>query len=139
MAQVPRARPHMFDVTPEEISRLVCCFYARIRVDNVLGPVFSAAIEDWPAHEAKILAFWRGAILREPGYEGNPMQVHLSNSEILLEHFPRWLELFRDTANRELKPETAAAFASLADRIGNGLSYGIENFRKPEGAPPVLA
>lgn len=138
MAQEQRARPRMFEVTPGEISRLVSRFYARIRVDEVLGPVFNKAISDWPAHEAKIAAFWRGAILREPGYDGNPMQIHLANSEILPEHFPLWLDLFRDTANRELNPETAAAFASLADRIGNGLSYGIENFRRPEGTPPVL-
>lgn len=138
MADAQPQRPRMFEITAAEISRLVACFYARIRAHEVLGPVFGEAISDWPGHEAKIEAFWRGAILREPGYEGNPMQIHLANAAIKPEHFPLWLELFRDTANRELKPETAAAFASLADRIGNGLSYGIENFRRPDGAPPVL-
>ncbi|AHD08894.1 group III truncated hemoglobin [Phaeobacter gallaeciensis] len=138
MAQASDPRAIMFEVTAAEIRRLVANFYARIRRHDELGPVFNAVIGDWPEHEAKIEAFWRGAILREPGYLGNPMQVHLANAAIKPEHFPLWLDLFRDTAKRELKPETAAAFASLADRIGKGLSYGIENFRGPEGAPPVL-
>ncbi|KIC09112.1 globin family protein [Leisingera sp. ANG-M1] len=138
MADTQPKRPKMFDVTAAEISRLVTVFYARIRQHEELGPVFDAAVADWPAHEAKIAAFWRGAILREEGYSGNPMQMHLANTAILPEHFPLWLDLFRDTAQRELDPETAHAFANLADRIGKGLSYGIENFRQPDGAPPVL-
>ena len=139
MADAQPERPQMFDITAAEISRVVACFYARVRAHEVLGPVFDAAIADWPAHEAKIEAFWRGAILREPGYSGNPMQIHLANAAVKPEHFPLWLDLFRDTAARELAPPAATAFAGLADRIGKGLSYGIENFRQPEGAPPVLS
>ena len=65
MADAQPLRPRMFEVTAAEISRLVACFYARIRAHDVLGPVFGEAISDWPGHEAKIEAFWRGAILRE--------------------------------------------------------------------------
>ncbi|MBQ4823531.1 group III truncated hemoglobin [Leisingera sp. HS039] len=138
MKDSPQKQPWMFEVTAEEIARLVSCFYARVRADAVLGPVFNPAVSDWPSHEEKIAAFWRGAILREPGYEGNPMQIHLANPEIRPEHFPVCLALFRDTAERELRPETARAFAALADRIGKGLSYGLENFRREADAPPVL-
>ena len=133
--------PHlkMFEITVEEIETLVSRFYARVRLDPVLGPVFGAAIVDWPTHEENIAAFWRGAILREPGYSGNPMRIHLANSEILPGHFPRWLDLFEETAKQVLKPETAVAFSHLANRIGKGLSFGIENFRREASAPPVLS
>lgn len=133
-----RLRPCLFNITPAEIGRVVEQFYASVRSDKVLGPVFNAAIEDWPAHEAKIAAFWRGAILREPGYGGNPMQVHLANSAIKPAHFSLWLDLFRATVQRELRPEIAAAFFLLANRIGKGMSSGIENFRRPGGSPPIL-
>ncbi|WP_264212334.1 group III truncated hemoglobin [Leisingera thetidis] len=139
MAHAPPERPRKFDISTAEIRRLVASFYARVRADAVLGPVFDAAVGDWAAHEEKIAAFWRGAILREPGYDGNPMQMHLANADIRPEHFPVWLALFRDTAERELAPETARAIADLADRIGKGLSYGIETFRRGGSLPPVLA
>ena len=133
------AKPQMFEISAEEIEILVCRFYAQIRVHPVLGPVFNEAIQDWKAHEEKIASFWRGAILREPGYSGNPMQVHLANSDILPEHFPLWLDLFGETAHQVLQPDTALAFTHLADRIGKGLTFGIENFRREAGAPPVLS
>ncbi|OBY24416.1 group III truncated hemoglobin [Leisingera sp. JC1] len=139
MKDSPHKQPWIFEVSADEIALLVARFYSRVRADAVLGPVFNAAVTDWPEHEARIAAFWRGAILREPGYAGNPMQVHLANPEIRPEHFPVWLALFRDTAERELSPETAQAFAALADRIGKGLSYGLENFQREADVPPVLS
>lgn len=138
MQDAAQPKPCMFEITEEEISRVVARFYACVRADDVLGPVFTAAVQDWPTHEAKICAFWRGAILRTPGYQGNPMRIHLANSAILPEHFSQWLTLFSRVVERELKPQTAAAFMALADRIGHGLSSGIANFRKPEGTPPIL-
>ena len=43
--------------------------YAAIHQNPGLGPVFAAHVTDWPAHEAKIAAFWRNAILMERGDE----------------------------------------------------------------------
>ena len=60
--------PPRFDVTPDDIDRVVAVFYAAVRKDDVLGPVFAAKVTDWPPHEAKIAAFWRNAILLERSY-----------------------------------------------------------------------
>ena len=59
--------PPRFDVTPEQIDRVVAVFYAAIRRHEVLGPIFNAHVTDWPEHEEKIARFWRNAILRERG------------------------------------------------------------------------
>lgn len=135
----PHLRPHqLFDITRAEIDRVVRRFYAEIRTHDVLGPVFNAAVTDWPEHEEKIACFWAGAILREPGYSGNPMQIHLANTNIDPAHFPVWLDLFQEVVERELTRDTASAFTLLARRIGKGLSMGIENFRQPDGAAPIL-
>ncbi|MDO6799700.1 group III truncated hemoglobin [Shimia thalassica] len=130
----------MFEISPEEISNVVSRFYARIRQHPDLGPVFAAHIDadEWPAHEEKIAAFWRNAILKERGYDGQPMRVHLQTPEIQPEHFAQWLGLFDEVLQDTLSPELAQAFSALAHRIGNGFRYGIEQIRRPADLPPML-
>lgn len=129
-----------FPITEAQIDLLVRAFYARIRKDETLGPVFLRAVgtsdEAWHHHEAKIASFWRNALGIDRSFEGNPMMKHLANQEIVPEQFPIWLALFRDTANDVLPPETAAGISDLADRIGRSLSMGLVQFRNPETGLP---
>lgn len=119
------ALPPRFPVTPEQIGRVVATFYDAIRHHPGLGPVFAAHVTDWPAHEEKIAQFWRNAILMERGYDGNPMQKHIEAGNVHPGMFPVWLALFDSVLNRELPPETAAAWSALAHKIGAGLRYGL--------------
>lgn len=135
--------PHpfaLFEITEEQIDVVVTRFYALVRADKDLGPVFAAhvATNDWPAHQAKIAGFWRNAILRENTYAGNPMQAHLMAGNVRPEHFAIWLALFDTVLERELPTETARAFSALAHRIGRGLRIGLEHVKQPENAPPNL-
>lgn len=129
-------------ITADEIEALTTAFYARIRQHDILGPVFLDAVgsshTDWQAHEAKIASFWRNATGIDRSYSGNPMTVHGSNTAIQPEHFPIWLALFRNTAERILDPVPAAAITTLADRIGQSLSFGITQFRQRTNTPPDL-
>ena len=127
-----------FEITAAEIDHVVSVFYAQVRRHPVLGPVFDAHVSDWPEHEGKITRFWRNAILREKSYNGNPMRVHVSRSNIKAEHFPQWLELFHQVLTEELPAPTAQAWAALADRIGEGFRTGIVAMRQPKDAPPKL-
>ena len=96
------APPPRFPVTPDQIARVVAEFYAAIRVHPGLGPVFAAHVTDWPAHEAKIAAFWRNAILWERGYDGNPMAKHIAAGDVRPAMFDPWLALFDSVLAREL-------------------------------------
>lgn len=127
-----------FDVSPADIDRVVARFYAKVRRDAVLGPVFAAHVADWPEHESKIAAFWRNAILRENCYSGNPMRVHVSRPDVKAEHFPVWLNLFHQTLKAELPDMQAHQWGALADRIGEGFRTGIVAMRQPKDAPPKL-
>lgn len=127
-----------FDITPDEIHQVVRRFYAAVRKDTVLGPIFAAHVDDWPEHETKIAAFWRNAILREKCYSGNPMRVHVTRPSVKAEHFPIWLELFHTTLCAELTELQARQWGALADRIGEGFRTGIETMRQPSDAPPKL-
>ena len=88
------------DLREPMIGLLVRTFYERARQDDVIGPVFAAAVEDWEDHIAKITDFWSSVMLRTGRYGGRPMRPHLI---LPLEgrHFDRWLDLFEATA-REL-------------------------------------
>jgi len=137
---MPPSPLRLFDITPDQIARVVRAFYARVRVHPDLGPIFAAHIanDDWPGHEEKIMRFWRNAILREGSYSGNPMRVHMQARDVQPEHFPIWLGLFDEVLDQELPPETAQAFSALAHRIGNGFVFGLTQMRQPRDAPPVL-
>lgn len=133
-------KPARFEITPDQIARVVSRFYETVRADPVLAPVFAVHIseQNWPAHEAKIARFWRNAILSERSYDGNPMQTHMQTLNVHGAHFPVWLALFDEALKSELPEDTAAAFSALAHRIGRGLRMGVEEFRQPEGGIPVL-
>ena len=128
-----------FDITRDQIQRVVTRFYAQVRRDPVLGPVFGAHIapDGWPAHEEKIARFWANAILRERCYDGNPMQVHEAASDVHAEHFPVWLGLFDTVLAEELPDITARRWSALAHRIGRGFQVGLK-MRAPPGAVPNL-
>ncbi|SNT68862.1 group III truncated hemoglobin [Paracoccus seriniphilus] len=130
--------PPRFAITAEQIDRVVAVFYGAVRRHEVLGPVFAAHVTDWPQHEDKIARFWKKAILHQPGYDGNPMQVHMAAGDVRAEHFAIWLALFDETLRRSLPAEAAAGWSALAHRIGRGLRMGVEDLRNPVSGPPVL-
>ena len=107
------------------IARLVDAFYARVRQDELLGPVFNAAVHDWPAHLRTLTDFWCSVALRANRYRGNPMGVHRALSGIGEAHFQRWLALWRDTVPRLVEPEGAARLIEHAERIGLSLRLGM--------------
>lgn len=125
-------------ITPEQIDELVRVFYERIRAHRGLGPIFRRAIDDWEPHEAKIAAFWKKAILKQPGYDGNPVKVHMENGDIRPGMFPVWLELFHETANHVLPEPAAEHIHGVAKKIGASMASSIVLKDQPRGAPPIL-
>lgn len=106
------------------IGRLVHAFYARVREDSLLGPVFEARVRDWDRHLGRMCAFWSSVALMSGDYHGNPMMRHLP-LPIDAGHFDRWLALFVATA-AEICPSVAAAhFVERAQRIAQSLELGI--------------
>ncbi|AMY67578.1 group III truncated hemoglobin [Frigidibacter mobilis] len=130
--------PPRFPITADQIDLVVTAFYAAVRRDAALGPIFARHVTDWPVHEAKVAAFWRNAILLERGYDGSPMRAHLRAGDVKAGHFPDWLALFDATLRRELPADTAAAWSSLAHRIGQGLRMGVAEMETRAGGVPVL-
>jgi hemoglobin len=106
------------------IETLVHRFYARVREDNVLNPVFAARIEDWEPHLARMCEFWSSVALMTGRYHGQPMAKHLP-LPIDAAHFDRWLALFEATARDVCPPKAADHFIERARRIAESLEMGI--------------
>jgi hemoglobin len=119
------------------IRSLVHAFYARVRQDSVLGPVFESRIDDWDQHLAKLCDFWSSVLLTTGRYKGQPMAAHAKVDEIEPRHFKHWLQLFEATA-RELWPAAAADIVAARSRlIGQSLELGLAVSRgEPPSAPP---
>jgi hemoglobin len=112
-------------VTEPMIRELVHAFYARVRRDPQLGPVFDREVEDWDEHLAKLTDFWSSVMLMTGRFKGRPMAAHVAVGDITPAHFARWLELFAETA-REVCPTAAAElFAARSRMIGQSLQLGI--------------
>jgi hemoglobin len=110
----------------EDLQRLVDRFYARVREDASIGPLFNAAVADWPEHLEKLGAFWSSVMRTTGRYKGNPMAAHLKHSAVIEPAmFERWLEIWRDTAREELAPAHAEAVIARAERIAESLQLGL--------------
>jgi len=107
------------------IGELVDRFYAKVREDDILGPVFESRIDNWDEHLTKLRAFWSSVVLITGRYKGQPMPVHAAISEITDAHFERWLSLFAETAEAVCPPDAAALFIDRSRRIAQSLSLGI--------------
>ncbi len=106
------------------IETLVHRFYAKIREDALLGPVFESRITDWDLHLQRMCAFWSSVALLTGRYHGNPVAKHLP-LPVDAVHFDRWLALFEETV-RETCPQAAREhFMERARRIAESLELGI--------------
>lgn len=102
------------------IDTVVQYFYARVRADEELAPIFGG-IADWPAHLARMRDFWSSITLITGAYKGDVIGAHLSLSRLDDRHFARWLELFGLALRKHCTPEQVEVFSSralkMAERI----------------------
>lgn len=131
MAQLP--------LDDEGLEQLVDAFYARVRADAQLGPIFNDAIHDWPEHLDKLAAFWSSVMLTTGRYKGQPVPAHMKHrSRITPALFQRWLALWADTTNDLMAPGAAVALQAKAARIAESLQLAMF-FRLDDPPFPRLA
>lgn len=136
----PKAPGVPLGVSEHLICALVRAFYARVRADEVLGPIFDRHIADWDHHLDKLCDFWSSVVLMTGHYKGRPIPVHAAITGITEEHFERWLTLFADTARLECPPEVAQLFIDKSERIAASLRTGMGiNLDLPKTPRPLPA
>jgi len=120
-------------ITDAMIAGLVATFYARVRQDPLLSPVFER-VKEWDSHLARLGDFWSSVVLMSGRYHGQPMLAHLS-LQIEPRHFDRWLALFERAAADTCPPAAAAHFVDKARRIADSFEMGIASQRGQIAAP----
>ncbi len=120
-------------ITEDDIAALTKVFYAWVRKDDLLGPVFNEKIgaddTQWQPHIAHINDFWSRILLKTGRFSGNPpgnlMAKHTPLLGLTPAHFTRWLELFARAAKQTLPPAKQAHFNTMAERIARSLQMGL--------------
>ena len=122
-------------ITEETLKALVTAFYARVRQDAELGPIFNDAIADWPHHLGKLTDFWHSVMYGSGRYPGGLMMRHfMHRTRIRPEHFERWLALWETTTAELMPPEMAEQLQARAARVGESLKLGLF-YRASDHAP----
>ncbi len=110
----------------EDVSLLVNTFYAKVRNDKVLGPIFNNIINDWDAHLELLTDFWETQLFLKRKYFGNPVTAHeevdeKTNQTITPEHFGFWLNLWFQTLDELFEGETAWIAKNRAQKMSTML------------------
>jgi len=119
--------PDLPAATASDIRRLVHTFYARVRKDPLLAPVFESHVADWDEHLETLVDFWSWLVLKKEGFSGNPMPKHARLPSLSWAHFERWLALFHQTTQDLNLPQLKALVDGMSSRIAARL---WENYRQ---------
>jgi hemoglobin len=121
-------------VSEDGIALLVDRFYAKVRVDPILGPIFERVVRGkWELHLETMRNFWSSVMLTSGRYKGAPGPAHLRIKGVEPVMFDLWLQLFRETCDELFENEVAEAFRAKAVRIAESLTLAL--FFRLEPAP----
>ena len=97
--------------TRSDIEFLVNAFYEKVKEDNLIGYIFTKAINvNWERHLPVMYQFWENVLFFTGGYDGNPITSHKhlhKKVPLKLIHFKRWNELFSQTIDELFVGEKA--------------------------------
>ena len=112
-----------------DVTLLVNSFYDKVRVDELIGPVFNERIRDrWPVHLEKMYRFWQTVLLEEHTYNGSPFPPH-AQLPVGHEHFQRWLALFHSTIDGLFHGEKAENAKWRAGKMAEMFESKIEYYK----------
>lgn len=121
--------------TIADIRILVDTFYASVRENGLIGPIFDGVINDrWPEHLNKMYRFWQTVLLDEHTYFGGPFPPH-AELPIKKEHFEAWLNLWRQTVDSLFEGEKADEAKWRAEKMAEMFLFKIEYYRQHTTKP----
>ena len=105
-----------------DVARLVKRFYAKVRQDPELGPIFNQIVSDWEQHLDRLTDFWESQLFLKRNYVGNPLAVHQQVDRRLQQgisprHFGLWLNLWFETLDELFAGEVAGIAKTRAQKM----------------------
>ena len=118
----------MKDITTQkDIELMVDTFYASVREDELLAPIFNRVIKDnWPKHLDTMYRFWQTVLLHEYAYKGSPFMPH-RKLPINEQHFERWIHLFKNTLDENFKGKAADEAKWRAEKMAEMFLIKLNN------------
>ncbi|WP_259067679.1 group III truncated hemoglobin [Mucilaginibacter sp. X4EP1] len=117
--------------TIADIRLFVDDFYARVRRDELIGPIFATVIKgDWQPHLNRMYSFWNAALFNVPGFKGNPFAKH-APLQIGQQHFDQWLALFNATINAHFEGPMANDAQNRAKLMADLFVYKLGKMNNP--------
>lgn len=114
----------------EDIKLMVNTFYERIKLNEVLGPIFAERINDrWPEHLEKMYRFWQTILLEEHTYNGAPFPPH-AKMPIDESHFIIWVGIFTKTVDDLFEGEVANEAKKRGTLMAALFNSKLEFFKK---------
>lgn len=111
--------------SPESIEELVRAFYADVRKDALLGPVFDKALHgQWDAHLQRLVDFWSTVLLGSRSFKGNVLDKHMQLHDVTPAHFAAWVRLWNGHTSRMFAPEVAHGLQAAAHGVARNLFRG---------------
>ena len=106
-----------------DVHLLVTTFYAKIRQDEVLGPIFNVQIHDWDTHLEHLTDFWESSLFFVNKYKGNPLEKHIEvdaavKNTISEHHFGIWLNYWIQTLDDLFEGEKTNIAKNRARKMG---------------------
>ncbi|MCH9661318.1 MAG: group III truncated hemoglobin [Bacteroidetes bacterium] len=116
--------------TRDDVSLLVRTFYAKVRKDELLGPIFNRVITDWEHHFDRLTDFWQTNLFFQKKYKGDPMKKHIEvdqaeDHSINEMHFGVWLNLWFETVDELFIGEVAHIAKNRARNMGTFIHLQI--------------
>lgn len=119
----------------QDVSVIVRSFYARVREDEALGPIFNSIITDWEEHLEKLTDFWTMQLFGGRPYAGNPIQAHQavdkeSGRQIDAFHFGIWLNLWFATIDADFTGDNADLLKHRARKMQTPIMIAVYEGRQ---------
>ena len=114
------------------VEKLVRSFYVKVIKDVLLGRYFLTALGDdlqndkWYEHLHTLDNFWLSLLTGEGRYMGDPLMPHMFLGGLHVEHFERWLMLFRETLDELFMPEISIKIYGRAKALSTRFISDLE-------------
>ncbi len=119
-----------------DIERLVNTFYEKVRMNQILGPIFNEVVKvQWENHLPKMYEFWGAILLGGVQFKGNPMRTHIllsQKTEIGKLQFDTWLQIWKSTVDELFAGPLAEDAKTRAESIAGLMLLKIETYLKYE-------
>lgn len=108
------------------LRALVHDFYADVRRDAALAPVFDAAIgAHWETHLERMVEFWCTMMLDTRSFSGSVFGTHMQLKGVEPVHFERWMSLWYRHTAVGFEAADRKQLREKAEMIGRSLFLGF--------------